>query len=418
LIKNKVFKIVLGSSLQWYDFALYGFFSTVFAKLYFPSDDPTVALLASLSAFAIGFIARPLGAVLFGRFGDIYGRTKILKLTPLLITAPTVFLAVLPTYDSIGLLAPILLVCSRIMQGIFLGAEYGGNMVYLCESAPKNKFFLGSLASCSGSFGMLLASLIASLMALLPPEQLESFGWRIAFGLCVLPGIAAWYMRRNLAETPAYEELLSKHATTKQPMKDLLLNKSAFLIVLGILFFQASTFYYVFMFLPHYMVDHNNLAFHSFSIISLVLSIRLIVIPIIGKLADLTSGLTIFTCAAVAFVCCSFTLSKYFCAGEYIFLSFLGLGILSAINAGVIPGLITDIFPTRSRYTLFSLAFNAGFGIFGGCTPALCVYLGTFNHDLPLVLPICAGIIGLISIQFYKISRGELGYGYLQHHTK
>ncbi len=410
---KKLFKIILGSSLQWYDFALYGLFSTIFAKLYFPAGKPELAMLATLCTFAIGFIARPFGALMFGRLGDVYGRTHILKITPILITIPTVLLAFIPTYASIGIFAPILLILNRIFQGIFLGAEFGGNMVYLCESSAKNKFFLGSLGSCSGSFGMAIASMIATWIVRLPQAELELYGWRVAFALSIIPGFLAWKLRKNLEETKPYQDLVIANKTIKKPIKDLLHQKIPFLIIMGILCFQASSFYYVFMFLPNYM--HNNLSFQlreSLSIVSLVLILRLTIIPLIGRLADLYSGLVIYYISIFMFFTCSFFLSNCIYNSIMPSAAFIILGIMTALNAGVIPGIITEIFPTRSRYTLFSFAFNTGFGIFGGCTPALCFFLSTYDKNFAFLVPATTSLIGLISIVFYykKNSLSEAAY--------
>lgn len=403
ILNGKVFRIVLGSCLQWYDFALYGFFSSIFAKLFFPSHDKYVALLASLSAFAVGFIARPFGSLIFGRLGDIYGRTYVLKLTPILITIPTLLLACIPTYAVIGFWAPLLLVLSRVMQGLFLGAEFGGNMVYLCESAPNKRFFLGSLGSCSGSIGILAASIVAHIVSYLPEPQLESYGWRLAFLLSVLPGICAWWLRRSITETPPYQALLAKGENTLTPFKDLLPQKRIFIVMLGILCFQASTFYYVFIFLPMYLTMNTGVTLNSSILMtSIVLIVRLLFTPIVGSIADRFSPLIIFHFIAVAFMLCAYGLAKTLCQGEYIFAPYMLLSLMTAISAGVVPGLVTQMFVTRSRYSLFSFTFNTGFGLFGGCTPALCVYLSKMHPDLPYVLPVVGGAIGLVAIQFYR----------------
>lgn len=169
-IKDKIAS-GLGSVSEWYDFALYGFFAPVIAQLYFPSAAPSIGLLKTFSVFAIGFFARPLGALLFGHISDKYGRTTSLKLTPLLITCPTLFLAILPSYQQIGVYAPCILVVLRIWQGICIGGEYANNIVYLCESTkPKHIYFLGSIASCTGSLGIFLASSIAAILYKILPS--------------------------------------------------------------------------------------------------------------------------------------------------------------------------------------------------------------------------------------------------------
>lgn len=141
-LKNRIASS-LGNIIEWYDFALYGFFAPLIATLYFPSSSVDTALLKAFSVFAIGFFARPIGALLFGYIGDTYGRSVSLKITPLLITFPTLLLSILPTYHSIGILAPITLIFLRIWQGICIGGEYANNIIYLCESTEQNTFTFG-----------------------------------------------------------------------------------------------------------------------------------------------------------------------------------------------------------------------------------------------------------------------------------
>lgn len=406
IFKARAFKIVLGSCLQWYDFALYGFFSSTFAKIFFPSTDKHLALLASLGAFAVGFLARPLGALLFGRLGDIRGRTYILKITPLLITIPTILLAFIPGYEIIGFWAPLLLVLSRIIQGIFLGAEFGGNMVYLCESVPTRRFFLGSLGSCSGSIGILTASIVTNLVSHLPSNGMEIYGWRLAFFLTIIPGIYAWRLRQNIEETPPYAALVQSGGIIAKPFKDLPAQKLNFVIMLGILLFQATTFYYVFIFLPMYLMSNTGVSLSdSMLITSIVLMVRLMFTPIVGLLADKTSPIIIFHAVALAFVVSAYSLSTALCAGRDIFWPYFILSLMTAVSAGVVPGLTTQLYATRSRYTLFSFTFNLGFGVFGGCTPALGIFLSKFGYNVPFLIPVVAGIVGLIAIQFYTVCK-------------
>lgn len=193
----------IGSVLEWYDFALYGFFAPLIAQLYFPSSSSNIGLLKAFSVFAIGFIARPLGALFFGSISDKYGRITSLKMTPILITLPTMVFSILPTFQEIGLFAPITLTILRIWQGFCIGGEYTNNIVYLCETTNQSRtYFIGSIGSCTGSFGIFLASSIATIWyKIFSSQDLLVWGWRLAFALSSIFGIIVYLLRRNMKET-------------------------------------------------------------------------------------------------------------------------------------------------------------------------------------------------------------------------
>jgi MHS family proline/betaine transporter-like MFS transporter len=203
--KNKAAS-ALGSVLEWYDFSLYGFFAPLLASIYFPSSTPLVSLLKIFGVFAIGFFARPVGALLFGYISDKYGRTLTLKITPWLITISTSVLVFIPSYSKIGVTASILVCLLRIAQGICIGGEYSNNMIYLCEIAEsKYTYFYGSLGSCSGNIGILLASSVTTLCYVsFKHDFLIEWGWKLAFLSSIFFGVLTGIMRRNLAEPPVF----------------------------------------------------------------------------------------------------------------------------------------------------------------------------------------------------------------------
>lgn len=411
---RRLFGIGLGSSLEWYDFALYGFFVPVFAKLYFPVTDQHVSLLKAFSFFAIGFLVRPIGGLLFGRIGDKYGRVRCLQITPLLITLPTVFIAFLPTYEAIGIFAPLLLLFSRIVQGLFIGGEYAGNMVYMCESSVNRRYFLGSLASCTGSFGIFLASSISSIIYwAFPIEFVESYGWRLAFLLSILLGISAYYMRRNIGETLDYVELRRKQQVSRAPVLDAIReNWGACLIALCFLFLHATTFYAVFTFMPALLsADTLTIPGMALRYVSLFLFCRLFLIPLIGLLAEHLGGKKVIRISALGFLLFSYPLFNLVNESQFPG-SIVALGLfafLTAINAGVVPGLLAEMLPTKTRYTTFSFALNAGFGVFGGLAPLVLQYFTEHPSSLntaALYLMFC-GLVALIGS--FLMKQGNYG---------
>lgn len=207
LSKRHMLAGAIGNLLEWFDFASYGFFASVIGARFFPSDDETVSLLAAFGVFASGFIARPIGAVFFGHLGDRRGREIVLRWSALLMGSATFLMGTLPTYDGIGIAAPVLLTLLRILQGFSVGGEFTGSIIYLVENAaPQRRSFIGSLAFVSAFAGMLLGSAVGAVInALLTPEQVGAWGWRLPFlaGIGIMAVVAAFRRRLRPAGASA-----------------------------------------------------------------------------------------------------------------------------------------------------------------------------------------------------------------------
>ena len=216
--KQAVAAAVVGNVLEWYDFSVYAFVATTIAKQFFPAGD-VAALLNTFLVYGIGFLARPLGGILIGRYGDVRGRKAALLLTIFLMASGTVLIGVIPSYASIGIAAPLLLVVARLTQGFSAGGEWGGSTAFIVEWAPeKRRGFYGSFQQSSVVGGIVLGSGIAALVStLLTSQQMDEWGWRILFLLGGILGPVGLYMRRNIEETPAYRRLAREPAPAAQP---------------------------------------------------------------------------------------------------------------------------------------------------------------------------------------------------------
>lgn len=411
-IKDKIAS-GLGSVLEWYDFSLYGFFAPLLAELYFPTQNLSTGLIHSFSAFAVGFFARPIGALIFGFISDKYGRKISLKMTPLLITIPTFFFCLLPTYQQIGIIAPILLVLLRIWQGICIGGEYANNIVYLCERTPrKHLFFTGSIGSCTGSTGIMLASLIsAGCYSIFNHEMLYLWGWRLAFSISIFIGVISYFMRRNMEETEVFRNIQKDdyknliYSTYKYQWQD-------YLTALGLTFLPATAFYFVFMFLPNFIAkqqgSHENILGDN----SISLLLRILIIPIVGFIADKTSGRIIAIIASIAFILLSAPLFyNIACTAKISNTALYIFALLTSLNAGTTPGLLIELLKPETRCIIFSVSFNICFGIFGGITPVICFLLtDKFQGSLaPIFYLILAAIITLTTA--FCLKRKEPVYG-------
>jgi MHS family proline/betaine transporter-like MFS transporter len=402
--------VAMGAMLDWYDFALFGFFSSIFSVLFFPSKDPHVSLILILGVWAISFFARPLGAIVFGYLGDQYGRAFCFKIVSRLVLVPACLFPFVPTYESIGLFSPIIVVTLRVMLGFCIGAEFAGNFVYQCESTPPHKtFFAASLGSCTGSAGILLASIAGSLtyFYMEGSPALQHYGWRLAFGFGTMLSLISFVLRRRLQETKVFQALhtlqKSQSSTDGYLTKVFLHRRSELLLALGIISLHAISFYFIFTFLPIYSSQYLH---HSETLAlqgnALILGVRIMIIPLWGMLADKIGGLRLLTITSVCFALLSFPLLALLesTAGTTYYCIVALLALMSSVNAGVVPGLLMRMLDPATAYSIMSLTFNIAFGGLGGLVPLLSIFLidQTGTVLAPSFLLITFSLITLFSL--------------------
>lgn len=396
----------LGSVLEWYDFSLYGFFAPILAPLYFPSDAPSAALLKMFVVFAVGFIARPIGALIFGYVSDKQGRARCLKLTPLLITLPTLLLSLLPTYQQIGILAPIALIILRILQGICIGGEYANTIVYFCETTePKKLYFWGSVGSCVTSFGILLASAVAALWySAFTSDQLH-WVWRIAFALSLPIGIMTYWMRRNITETNVFRTTVIP-ANENPILTSWRFQWRDYLLAIGLTFLPATGFYFTFIFMPNYLsqllsIDPKQVLSDN----AILLFARLMIIPLLGFVADRVGGITLARVASLLFILFSVPIFygityQYANFGYLIYL----FALFTTLNAASTPGLLIELLKPGTRGTVISFTLNFCFGILGGMAPFIGFLLSEiFDSKIaPIYYLLLSAVVSFISITIFN----------------
>lgn len=397
-LKNKIAS-GFGSVVEWYDFSIYGFFAPFFPQIFFPNNSEMVGVIKSFTIFAVGFFARPLGALFFGYIADKYGRVVVLKLMPLLITVPTFAIAFLPSYHVIGFLAPVILLGLRVLQGLCIGGEFSNSIVYLCETADiKNRYFLGAIGVCTGSCGILLASIATAFSyTLFSTSYLILYGWRIAFGLSALLGIIAFWLRSDLSESDVFQKMNKKQNPIMFSLKK---HKIDYVKSIGLLSFSATTFYFIFMFLPIYAT--KILGIHmakAFGDNAISLSSRLLIIPIMAFIADKIGGIILTRVSCILFILLSlpvfFVIIRY--PSKFFYCAY-SLALLSTLNAASVPGILIGFLNPEARCTIFSFSFNFCFGVFGGAMPAIGFYLiNEFQNPLaPVYYLIISSIITLM----------------------
>jgi len=400
----------IGNALEWFDLVVYGFFAVLIAKLFFPTGNDTVSLLLTLGTFGVSFFMRPLGAIVIGAYADRAGRKAALTLSILLMMGGTLIIAILPTYQTIGLAAPVILVIARLMQGFSAGGEFGSATAFLAEHVPGRRGFFASWQVASQGLTTLLAAGFGVLLTgNLSGEQMTAWGWRVPFFFGLLIGPVAWYIRTRLDETP---EFLAAETTTT-PLRDTFTGqKLRLLIAVGVVVLGTVATYLV-LFMPTYGVKQLGLApWVAFAAIALTGVIQMLLSPLVGHLSDRHGRTRIMLVSALLLLVLIYPAFVYLVAhpsfGTLIAVQIV-LGFLMTGYFAALPGLLSEIFPVQTRTTGMSLAYNIAVTIFGGFGPFIITWLigATASKVAPSFYLMFAAVISLIAL---LAARHKLGF--------
>jgi metabolite-proton symporter len=373
----------VGSALEWYDFFLYGTAAAlVFGELFFPKSDPVVGTLLSFLTFGVGFVVRPIGGILFGIMGDRYGRKPVLVATLLMIGIGTTFIGVLPTYNQIGIWAPLLLVAMRVVQGLGAGAEYGGAVIYLVENAPaKHRGFWGGFAPLGVSVGNLLAAGAFALVTTLPREDLMSWGWRLPFLASFLLILVGIYVRLRVTETPVFTEaVVERGKVEKNPaMEALRHHPRNFLVVLGARMAENGLGYFFPVFGLSYVISTVGVP-KSEALSALMLAFAIELFAILGwaALSDRIGRRPVYMFGALAGVALSFPFFWMVGTKEWIWIALafiLARAVVTAAMFGPQAAYFAELFPPQRRFAGFAFARELGSLLAGGPAPFVAAAL-------------------------------------------
>jgi MHS family proline/betaine transporter-like MFS transporter len=366
---------MIGNVLEWYDFAVYGYFATAIGHQFFPQQDKVAQLLSAFGVFALGYLMRPLGGALIGHIGDRFGRRAALTFSVAAMAIPTFLIGLLPGYATLGLLAPVALTVLRMLQGLSVGGEYTSSMVFMVEHAPEGRRgLMGALTSCGAGGGTLLGSAVgAGFAASMSEAALESWGWRIPFLLGLVVGIAGYFLRRHVLETMPAER--RKRAPIVETLHD---HWRIVLGFTGLSVFNAVTFYVGFVYLVSWLQLADGIApARALEINSLSMAAILPVTIAAGLLSDRfgRKPFLLFACA-LAFVAAVpvFWLLNHPSA-LLAQLGQLGLVVVVGIYGGAQPAIIVEAAPPAVRCTAVALGYNLCFGVIGGLTPLVAAWL-------------------------------------------
>jgi MHS family proline/betaine transporter-like MFS transporter len=396
----------IGNTVEWYDFAIYSTLATYIADQFFPSGDETAALLSTFAVFAAAFFMRPLGGFFFGPLGDRIGRQRVLALVILLMSGSTFIIGLVPSYDSIGVAAPLLLLLLRCVQGFSAGGEYGSGACYLAEFAPdRHRGFVVSFLVWSVVVGFLLGSLtVTGLETVLPESAMSSYGWRIPFLIAGVLGVVGLYIRLRLGDTPEFETLRDKGEVASSPLREALTTSwRPILQIAGLVVIHNVGFYVVFTYLPTYFTKTLEFtktnAFVSITIASVV---AIMLIPPLGALSDRIGRKPLLIAGAVGFVVFAYPLFMLLNTGSLVaaIAAHAGLAAIESVFVSASLAAGAELFATRVRSSGYSIGYNVSVALFGGTAPYVATWLvaRTGNELAPAYYVIAAAIITLATV--------------------
>jgi MHS family shikimate/dehydroshikimate transporter-like MFS transporter len=407
----------VGSALEWYDFFIYGTAAAlVFSELFFPKVDPTTGLLLSFATFGVGFFARPFGGIVFGHLGDRVGRKPVLVMTLMLVGVGTFLIGLLPTYETAGIWAPIMLVALRLVQGFGAGAEYGGAVILAVEHAPPGKRGLfGSFAAIGVNIGLLLATGVFALVTQLPQEDFLAWGWRIPFLLSLILIVVGFYIRARVSETPVFSQIAAKSKAARSPVKEAFVkHPREFLVVFGARLAENGLGYLYPVFTLSYMTKQLGLQKSMvLNGIMLAYAISLVTVPLFSALSDRIGRRPVYGGAAVFSALFAYPFFLMVGTGSQPIIWLALILAISVGNSGMFgpqAAYFAEMFGAKLRYSGFATAREIGSLLAGGPAPFVATLLLSWGTGQPWYVAgymVALALITAIAIYFgpetYKV---------------
>lgn len=418
-LRHRIMAGFAGNVVEWYDFALYGYLAGVIAPVFFPSDQPTAGLIATYGIFAAGFLMRPIGAAIFGWFGDLHGRARTMQISVAMMALPTLLLGVLPTYQQIGIVAPLLLVLVRLIQGLSVGGEFSSSATYLVETAPEGKRGLtGSWANIGSMTGSLLGVGAAALTTnVFDADAVVDWAWRLPFLAGALVGLAAIWVRRDLHNSERYREHHEARAETSPLLQAFTTNRRETLLAIAFAGSYGSCYYIAFVYLPEWLSALGLM--ERGTALAINTAVMLLVIPAMPLAAIVGDKWlprrTWIAISVGAMALAAWPLHAWMVAAHgslaIVVTAHVIFFMLLSVPLGSGPALFVEMFPAEDRLSGYSVAFNIGLGVFGGLTPmvASALMAGTGVQTSPTILMASAATLAVVALAFVPDrSRAEL----------
>ena len=366
----------IGNALEWFDFAIYGFFAATIARLFFPAESETASLLLTFATFGVAFVMRPVGAVVIGSYADRKGRKAALSLSIVLMVVGTAMIALMPTYETIGIAAPILITLARLLQGLSAGGEFGSATALLAEQDPARRGFFASWQVASqGLMIMLAAGFGIALSGAIGADSFGDHGWRIPFLFGLSLGPVAFYIRRKIDESPEFRP----SETPASPLRSVL-SDQALRLTFGIgAVILATVSAYLVLFMPTYAIRQLGVpASVAFTAICLVGAIQLVMAPLFGHWSDRWGRFRLMMPAAALLLVVIYPLFAWLAAApslERLIVMQIVIGFLATAYFAPLPALLAELFPAGTRTSGLSLCYNLAVTVFGGFAPFIITWL-------------------------------------------
>jgi MFS family permease len=396
----------LGGALEFYDFIIFVFFATVIGQLFFPPEMPDwLRLMQTFGIFAAGYVVRPLGGIVMAHFGDLLGRKRMFTMSILLMAVPTLLIGLLPTYASIGLAAPMLLLLLRLFQGAAVGGEVPGAWVFVSEHVPARHIgFACGMLTAGLTFGILLGSLVATgLNTVYTPQQLAAGAWRLPFLLGGVFGLGAMYLRRWLHETPVFAEMQRRKAlAAEMPLKAVLRSHRGAVAVSMLLTWMLSAAIVVVILMTPALLQKiykfdARAALLANTVATICLALGCIVT---GALADRIGARRVLFAGTALMALCTYVFYTALHTRPDLLMPLYGLTGFCVGVVGVVPCVLVQSFPAQVRFSGLSFSYNLSYAIFGGLTPVIVSLLLKNDAMGPAWYVIAVSVVGLVTAFF------------------